>query len=361
MNSDQESEIKQVLSFYSIGDLVEHERDRRGYINTSFAIKTILGGKKRKFFLRRYKLGTQKTEVEFEHSIIHNLIDKKIDLVANLINTTSGGTFVERQISSSPPRSVYYAIFEFLAGEDKYTWVDPHCSPIEIEQSAFVLAQYHNAVNDFSPKGRRFGPKIKDLPPQIKNSLHQMIESTRGTVFDTYFRNHTHVIEDSCTRSAQLLREINLSKLPSLIIHGDFHPGNLKFEGEQIVGLFDFDWAKIDFRVFDVALALWYFFTDWKGNNDGVLRFSEGIKFIKVYQSSLEILRMLKPLNRAELHQLPLMISLGNLYVLNWTLTDFYSANVDPEEYLIYLKHSVNFIRWFNESRQESLQDALLG
>lgn len=355
------SEIKEALTHYSIGDLVEHERDTRGYINTSYAIETVLGGKKRKFFLRKYRLGTQRTEVEFEHSIIHNLLEKKIKFVARVIDTTGGETFVERQFAELQPQSVFYAIFEFLTGEDKYTWVDPHCTPMEVENSAVVLAQFHNAVKDFSPSGRRFAPKIIQLPLEIKASLSHMIASSKSTVFDAYFHENVHLIEQSCSESAQLLEKIEVSNLPSLVIHGDFHPGNLKFIGEQIVGLFDFDWAKIDLRVFDVGLALWYFFTGWMGKNDGVLRIDEGVKFLDKYQSTLETLMTLRPLSPAELQLLPLMINVGNLYVLNWTLTDYYSQEVNPEEYLIYLQHSVNFIRWFNESGYESLKDSFIG
>ncbi len=33
--------------------------------------------------------------------------------------------------------------------------------------------------------------------------------------------------------------------------------------------------------------------------------------------------------------------------MLNWTILDFYSKDVDPREYLIYLRHHVHFTRWF--------------
>ena len=36
-------------------------------------------------------------------------------------------------------------------------------------------------------------------------------------------------------------------------MHCDYHPGNLKWVDEQGVGLFDFDWSKLDYRVFDIA------------------------------------------------------------------------------------------------------------
>ena len=52
-------------------------------------------------------------------------------------------------------------------------------------------------------------------------------------------------------------------------------------------------------------------------------------------------------MNDVELAQLPWLMSAANLYVLNWTIEDYASKDVDPEEYLMYLQHSLNFINWF--------------
>ena len=59
------------------------------------------------------------------------------------------------------------------------------------------------------------------------------------------------------------------------------------------------------------------------------------------------------------------MINASNLYVLNWTILDFYGKDVDPQEYMIYLRHHVNFLRWFedrdNFARLEKITRDLAG
>lgn len=47
--------------------------------------------------------------------------------------------------------------------------------------------------------------------------------------------------------------------LPGCIIHGDWHPGNLKFAGDAVSGIFDFDWVMAGPRAVDVADGLLYF------------------------------------------------------------------------------------------------------
>jgi homoserine kinase type II len=54
------------------------------------------------------------------------------------------------------------------------------------------------------------------------------------------------------------------------------------------------------------------------------------------------------PLSGAEIRYLPHLINAGNVYVLYWSLRDYFGKPVDPEEYLVYLRHGVAFARWFD-------------
>ena len=45
-------------------------------------------------------------------------------------------------------------------------------------------------------------------------------------------------------------------KLPQSIVHADFHQGNLLFRGDQLAGVFDWDYACEHPRLKDVANAL---------------------------------------------------------------------------------------------------------
>jgi hypothetical protein len=44
---------------------------------------------------------------------------------------------------------------------------------------------------------------------------------------------------------------------------------------------------------------------------------------------------------------LPYLINASNLYVLNWTIEDYYHKDVDPQEYLVFLRHGLSFMDWF--------------
>jgi homoserine kinase type II len=348
MSDQQASQLNEILSnHYPIGVITKYEQLQLGYINTSYIIETMMSGERGKYFFRRYKEGIREEEIVYEHSIIRHLIERGFTLSAEIIQTRDGKTYVKRlEGDGSKKNEIFYAVFDYLPGEDKYSWVNPKCTGEEIEAAASVLAQFHNAVSDLDPAGKRYEPRIFNLLPEIACYVVDCSKNLGSTIFDDYLRKHLNVIQDSLTTTQDALGTLENSSLPQQVIHSDYHPGNLKFRDSEIIGLFDFDWSKVDYRCFDIALAITYFFSSWVDQKDGELHLDNTRQFIHAYQNSLKDVPGIGPLNASELAYLPQMISASNLFVFNWTIRAFYGNNVDPEEYLIYLKHGVNFMKW---------------
>ena len=355
MPSDVALELARVLSHYDLGELADLERNERGFVNTAFAIETTKGSVRRRYFLRKYRRGIQERELQFEHSLIDHLVSSRACPVAHIYKTREGGSYFHGFEGPDDTQGAFYAIFDFLPGEDRYTWVGPDCSRRELESSAVVLAEFHSAASGFAPRGRRVEPRILELLPAIAAAWAACPGNSKDTAFDAYLEDHLEQVERDIGATLAALKEPDARRLPETVIHCDYHPGNLKFQGDQVTGLFDFDWSKRDLRSFDVGLATWYFCTSWEGAQDGQLRLEEAGVFLRAYQSQLRGKAGLGPLSPAEIRYLPDLINAGNLYVLNWTILDFYAKEVDPQEYLVYLKHSVNFTSWFESAgtRQE--------
>jgi Ser/Thr protein kinase RdoA (MazF antagonist) len=168
---------------------------------------------------------------------------------------------------------------------------------------------------------------------------------SKGTTFDRYLERNYGLVRKSIAGTMAALSQPAARSLPEVIIHCDYHPGNLKFKGEEITGLVDFDWSKLDLRAFDVALAVWYFCASWELAADGHLRLGEAKEFLRAYQRQLIGDPDLSPLSPEEIRYLPHLIDAANIYVLYWTLRDYFGKDVDPGEYLIYLRHGVRFAR----------------
>ena len=150
-----------------------------------------------------------------------------------------------------------------------------------------------------------------------------------------------------------------LLKIP---IHCDYHPGNLKFENGQGVGLFDFDWSKIDYRLFDVALALFYFTAQWRGAGAGYLRLHPFHLFLRGYQETSARLGRVGAMTSQELHALVPMLAFANLYVLNWSVVDFSEkADADDDKYYTFIQHGIRVMEWIEDNKKalgEAIREA---
>ncbi|MBL7163934.1 MAG: phosphotransferase [Anaerolineales bacterium] len=383
-NPTQALQLKAIISIhYDLGELVDYEQLNLGYVNVSYIITTkpdreayekrvcagsgspcahpffgiirsLVGqlryiieiksnGKNKKYFLRRYKQGIKEEKITFEHSVINHLTKENFRLVARVIPTRDGKTYIKRSESGG---NVFYAIFDFLTGDDRYTWVDPNCSDEDLKAAAAVLARFHNAVFGFIPKGRRYEAKIIDLLPGIAQTVEGCAQKAGKTVFDAYFVKNINLIQETIQRIQRVMEKDEYKELIQLVIHCDYHPGNLKFQNGEITGLFDFDWSKVDVRCFDVALAMTYFCVAWEGKQDGDLQLNKVALFLDAYQNILRDTPDVGLLGDVELKFLPYLIGASNIYVLNWSIGDFYSTEVNPHEYLTYLQHGIRFLRW---------------
>ncbi|MEW6569436.1 MAG: phosphotransferase [Chloroflexota bacterium] len=357
MATNPTAELNAVLAHYDLGHLVHWQLDQRGTVNVSYVVETDRAGHRSKYFLRRYKRGISGDEIRFEHALIRHLAAQGTCPVARVHPTRTGPTFLHR--TSPDGEDEFYAVFDYLTGEDRYTWVGPRCTGGELQHAGALLAEFHRGASTLVPEGRRLEPKILDLLEIIERAWSEAPSRSKGTIFDRELTANFAPVQRSIAETRQVLHEA-APHLPECVIHCDYHPGNLKFEGEAITGLVDFDWSKRDLRGFDVGLALWYFCVSWEGRADGRLRLGEASAFISAYQSHLRSHAGLPPLSAEEIRALPHLINAGNIYVLYWTLRDYFGKEVDPEEYRLYLRHGIAFARWFASGANRQRLQAML-
>ena len=125
----------------------------------------------------------------------------------------------------------------------------------------------------------------------------------------------------------------------------DYHPGNLKWRDGRGVGLFDFDWAKLDYRVFDIAIGIVYFCTSWENEDDGQLRMDKAEIFLAAYLDEASRAWAPGPVTDGELAALPRMLAIAALYVVSWDIVAYYiDRDPNDDEYLFFLEHNVAFV-----------------
>lgn len=353
------SQIVDAFKFYDLGEVKEVYQIFGGYVNTSFGVYTEKDGKQYEYFVRKYKKGIQEKEMELEHSLIDFSIANGLDIAAGLIRSRDGKTFVKLPEEFNGKVDYrYFAVYDFLDGEDKYTWIDPYLTDEEFTNFAGTLATFHNASRDFDPKGReRVEPKILEFIKVLPQIFKDFAKTDINNKFHSFYLSNLDDILASIARVQ--IPEEDAAKMIYNPVHCDYHPGNVKFRDGKVVGIFDFDWAKIDHRLFDVCFSIVYSCCAWEdlpdGSTDGDIRLDKVKVYLKGYQDKLKELGGLEPLNETEKKYFPMMIEATNNYLINWCLSTYYSdtVNYNVYEYLAYLTHQVKMMKWINEHQDD--------
>ncbi|MBW1866470.1 MAG: phosphotransferase [Deltaproteobacteria bacterium] len=330
---------------YDLGALTRIKEIFGGFVNRSYAVWIGQHGRAKKFFMREYNPNIAESEIRFEHALLNHLRENGLDIVSGVIPCRDGSTFVKTSVQGR--KATYWGLFEFLEGDDPYTWVKTDLTDAEFVSAAKILAQMHHAGRDFfKPEGAdRAQPRIMEFIATFKSIFSDYALQAGDRRCDMLFKTNKAMIFsviDGC-----IAADKNYGGMLEVPVHCDYHPGNLKYKNEKGVGIFDFDWSKIDYRVFDVALALVYFTSEWNQSAAGSLRMDKFALFLQSYNKQCTRLDGIEPLTQKEREGLIPMLATGNLYVLNWDLMDFYGTeNVDDDEYYTYIEHNILLMHW---------------
>ncbi|MGD2185694.1 MAG: phosphotransferase [Desulfobacterales bacterium] len=347
--------VRIVEAHYELGELLHSEELHGGYVNRSFVIRAKRNDGQLKYLIRRYNPAINENEIRFEHALINYLKANGFDLAAGIIPSKTGATYVKQERAiEGRTHTEFWAVFEFLEGEDRYTWVDTKIAPEDMISAAKVLADLHQAGLNFSkPAGaERNQPKINDFLPTFRHTYRTYTSKAGKTRFDQYFLQHRDQILSAVEQA--LIPEQSRNSMPQIPVHCDFHQGNLKYDGSRVIGVFDFDWSKIDLRLFDIALALVYFCACWDGATAGSLKLDKFELFLSTYNHRCASKAGPGSLTLLERTFLPSMLAAANLFVLHWTIVDFYSIeNPDEDEYLVFLNHGLKLMQWIEAQKDQ--------
>lgn len=350
-----EKAVQILKEHYDLGDLSNAEELLGGTVNRSFAVTAKKKDDFIKYFIRQYNPAIAENEIKFEHALIRHLKANGFDLAAGVIPSKTGATYIKQERSIQG--QIYmdlWAVYEFIEGECRYDWFDTHIAPADMISAAEVLAELHRAGHDFrKPKGSdRLQPPIMEFLPTFRQIYAAYNSKAGKTRFDQRFlQYHDHIL---IAIDQARIPEQDRIKMPRLPIHCDYHQGNLKYQGSRVTGIFDFDWSKIDLRLFDLALALVYFCAGWDGPAAGSLSLDKIELFLKAYNDRCASSSSPGSLTVLENKFLPLMLTAASLFVMHWTIFDFYRIETpDTDEYLVYLNHYLKLMNWIETQNDQ--------
>jgi homoserine kinase type II len=239
-------DLERVLRHYRVGELRAARRAERGFVNDNWIVDTTTA---RLFVKRRHPLLRQPDLIRAQHSLIRRLRRSGFP-APTIVPTVATETFLVID-------GDWYEIQEYIEG----TPYD-HDQVAHLEEAALTLGRYHTLVEGFAPRALDHASEVVS-PGVVAGCLTDLITAWQ-LPHDPSGADIAGQLEAEAAGLAARFSEH--CPLHHLVIHGDYYADNLIFNGDQIVGVVDYDKACWQPRVRELAEALIYFSSPRRGH-----------------------------------------------------------------------------------------------
>jgi Ser/Thr protein kinase RdoA (MazF antagonist) len=227
-----------VLSRFEIGAIEKIVDYRKG---SRRAAKVIIATSKGQYLLkRRASDRDNRSQVDFAHAVQKRLADHRFP-VAGLVESIDGSTLVIQE-------GRIYELFRFIRGK-RFDKSNPAAA-----ESGRVLAHFHDILREFPDepettfsfhRGNSFVQRIgevKDILLKNEDSAElNGIDETLSYLQSQYESAHSKI------------KFVDITSLPTCIVHSDWHPGNMLYKDGEIIAVIDFDSLRVSPRITDIA------------------------------------------------------------------------------------------------------------
>lgn len=263
-----QNELPAVLQEYDLGELKDAWRPKQGFVSDNWVLQTTQGS----YFLKhRHPSHSQPESVRCEHALMAWLRQAGFP-APRLLRHVHGDTLLVFD-------GECYEVQEYIAGRPY-----DHSRPQDLEEAAITLGQYHVQVEGFSQPALC---KMGDLyhPRFVQSNLAKLVDAwqlERNSAF-------MDVVSRLAAQGDSLAARFSChGTLPELVIHGDYYAGNLLFDGGRVVAVVDYDKARWQPRVVELAEVLIYFASPRPGYTQhlvypGILQWRPFRRFLRAY------------------------------------------------------------------------------
>ena len=233
------AELAICLSHFDLGIIKAIREFPRG---ARKAPKLIIDAERGRFLFKRRARGKDDlNKVAFTHRLQLHLAGENFPL-PHLLGTR------DENNSMLVLNNQIYEMFEFVDGGGYDGSLDATFS------AGRILALFHKLLVEFRseyspPRGSYHDAKT--IAEAIRNTVTSLPMEARPP---TETVNHTVTfLEQAYRTSAEAVNREGLGGWPAQIVHGDWHPGNMLFRAKMVVAVIDYDAARLQQRIIDLA------------------------------------------------------------------------------------------------------------
>lgn len=232
------AEVAIVLSHYDLGVVTAVREFRRG---SRHSPKLLVKSEKGVFILKRRAHGRDDPiKVAFCHNLQRTLARARYPL-PRLALTRAG-------VSMLSVGGRMYELFEYIGGQ---AYDQSLHATFEAGQA---LALFHRVLANEKPEWEPPGVGYHRSPHIIPNLAyipHRLRDDSLLSLIDSF--------RESYLRAGERVEAAGFAQWPRQIVHGDWHPGNMLFKESRVVAVIDYDTARVQPRVLDIANGMLQF------------------------------------------------------------------------------------------------------
>lgn len=301
------------------------------------------------YILRRSHSTRTLEEVRFEHVLVAHLRGNGFPAPV-FVPDVSGDTTVAVN-GDLYSASVFVKGVPYQAGNVEH-----------LQEAARTLAKYHRIVASFG------SPPPRSREPFLSETLRERLAVTPSPeVADDFLVHHGDReprIPDLLASLPYVLErgEVALSlldrlypELPKLIIHGGCRRGSTLFRGDRLVAMLDFDSARLEARVLDLAIAFHDFGKVW--GDPGSPDFKVPLD-LRIVSEFLDAYQEINPLEEAEIEALPALLEARPLKRALGKYRSMLEDLQTSQGHVRKAAQEVARVRWL-EARQQEMQEML--
>ncbi len=233
-------EARRALALWDLPAPVTEVRPGSGTANASAIVRL---GDELMLLKRRNPRYAVADWVAFDHALMTHLRAREVPVPVP-IPARDGGTWARLD-------GGVYELFEFLPGDEHRPGdVGQVCAAGE------MLARFHLASDDFDPPAEKAWARYHN-PADIVAGMATIRDDAAAVSAEE--AEALAVADRVAGELVTRLPDEVYWALATTIVHGDWHPANLKFDGGRVAGVFDLDWCTRQPRMVDLADGLLFF------------------------------------------------------------------------------------------------------
>ena len=233
------TEARGLLAHWDVGEFVALPGERGGTANPAVVIDTDLG---RYFLKRRNPRYCAPEALRHDHALMAHLAAQAFPCPLACVSR-GGGRWIDID-------GDVFELYPYMPGERH----DP-TRLAQIEAAGEALARFHCATAGFEPPAGKEWPRYNDP----RGSCRALEWALSDLDLSSSQRDEISRLHEIATDLAHAFTDEAYHACDHVVVHGDWHPANVKYGGDVVCGVFDLDWATRQPRMIDIADGIIFF------------------------------------------------------------------------------------------------------